>query len=220
MVTMADFPFPGLCCTLKERWCGFYTASLSTLAVSMLLIMHMVSFPKILDKLIPRQLQLTSVFHFASRAAAPNCVKPVLCTPGDCGEGLRVSNSGHWQEEVPGALRHHGGPVHVDHQETHPAPFRESHLPLCWQNCPPVQVRAAPPHLKLNTGHFLRPVSKKKCINDAMQCAAGLPSYGHGNDQITSVKSVWHKRKLYPAVPNLFGTLDPFNVRVFSGTGR
>lgn len=55
----------------------------------------MVSFPKILDKLILRQLQPTSVFHFASGATAPNCVTPVLFTPGDCGEGLRVSNSGH-----------------------------------------------------------------------------------------------------------------------------
>lgn len=92
---------------------------------------HMVSLPKILDKLILRQLQLTSIFDFASHAAAPNSVKLLSCTLGDRGEGLRISNSGHRQEEVPGALRHHGGPVHVDHQETHPAPFRESHLPLC-----------------------------------------------------------------------------------------
>lgn len=91
-------------------------------------ITHMVSLPKILDKLILRQLQPTSIFDFA---AAPASVKPLSCALGDRGEGLRISNSGHRQEEVPGALRHHGGPVHVDHQETHPAPVRESHLPLC-----------------------------------------------------------------------------------------
>lgn len=59
---------------------------------------------------------------------------------GDSGEGFGLSDCGHRQEEVPGAFGHHGGPVHVDHQETHPAAFRESHLPLRGQNRPAVQV--------------------------------------------------------------------------------
>jgi len=61
--------------------------------------------------------------------------------PGDRGEGVGLSDRGHRQEEVPRALRHHGGPVHVDHQEAHPAALGEGHLPVRGQDGAPVQVR-------------------------------------------------------------------------------
>lgn len=65
-----------------------------------------------------------------------------MCAAGDSGESFGLSDCGHRQEEVLGAFGHHGGPVYVDHQETHPAAFREGHLSLCGQNCPTVQVSA------------------------------------------------------------------------------
>lgn len=55
-------------------------------------------------------------------------------------KSAKVPDPGHRQEEIPDSCRHHGGSVHVDHQEEDTAACGESHLFICRQSTPTIKV--------------------------------------------------------------------------------
>lgn len=90
--------------------------------------------------------------------------------PGGGGAGGQLADPRDRQAQVPGAQRHLGRPVHVDHPQAHPAALREGHLPLRQQDHTAVLLHHGPdlhqlqgrgrlPLHRLQRREHLRPVS-------------------------------------------------------------